>query len=61
MEGGAGLVEYAKLFGLRPSEVKTFAMHISALAASQFPGSPMKVYWMYSRQQSIDRVIGTSE
>ncbi|PVH67405.1 hypothetical protein DL98DRAFT_315294 [Cadophora sp. DSE1049] len=34
-------------------------MHISAFTASQFPGSPMMVYW--SRHQSIDRVTGTSE
>ncbi|KAL5325399.1 hypothetical protein ACEPPN_006524 [Leptodophora sp. 'Broadleaf-Isolate-01'] len=58
-EGEAALLEYTKLFGLRPLDVKTFAMHISAFAASQFPGPPMKVYW--SRQQTIDRANGTSE
>lgn len=44
IEGGAVLLEYEKLLGLRPPDVKTFAMCISAFAASQFPGSPKKAY-----------------
>ncbi|KAK0113398.1 hypothetical protein ONS96_014264 [Cadophora gregata f. sp. sojae] len=59
IEGGAALLEYTKLFGLRPLDMKTFAMHIGAFAASQFPGPPMKVYWSW--QQTIDRANGTSE
>ena len=61
LEGVAKLVECATRIGLRPSDMETLAMEISAFAASQFPGSLMKVSWMVSRQQSIDRGTGTSE
>ncbi|PVH68928.1 hypothetical protein DL98DRAFT_190176 [Cadophora sp. DSE1049] len=61
LEGVAKLVECATRIGLRPSDMKTLAMEISAFAASQFPGSPMKVSWMVSRQQSIDSRTRTSE
>ncbi|PVH67891.1 hypothetical protein DL98DRAFT_257124 [Cadophora sp. DSE1049] len=61
LEGVAELVEYAIRVRLRPPEVKTFAMEISAFAASQFAGSPMKVSWIICGQQSIDRGTGISE
>ena len=61
LEGVAKLVECATRLGLRPSDIETLAMEISAFAASQFPGSPMEVSWIVSRQQSIDRGTGTSE
>jgi hypothetical protein len=52
LDGEAELDKYVTSMRLRPGDVKPFATGIIAVAASLFPGSPMKVCWMDSNETS---------